>query len=131
RSPRYQAAQEVAEELGRVLHHEPIRARPITQPEKLWRWCRRKPALATALGFAITALVIGLATTSWQWRRAERLTASERHERQRAETGESNAVRQIYIDQLNLAQAAWEQNNVSRVRKLLEKTASAPQRGFE
>jgi WD40 repeat protein/serine/threonine protein kinase len=130
-SRRYQTAQELADELGRVLRHEPIRARPITQPEKLWRWCRRKPALTSAVVFAIAALVIGLATTSWQWRRAERLAASERHERQRAEAGESNAVRQIYIDQLNLAQAAWEQNNIIRMRGLLDETASAPQRGFE
>src|SRR5688500_18969804 len=119
-SRRYQTGMELADELGRALRREPIRARPITQPEKLWRWCRRKPALATALGFAVAALVIGLATTSWQWRRAERLARSERHERQRAEAGEANAMRQLYIDKMNLAQAAWEQNNVSRVRQLLE-----------
>ena len=77
-SRRYQTAQELADELGRFLRHEPIHARPITPPEKLWRWCRRKPALASALGFALAALVIGLATTSWQWRRAERREESER-----------------------------------------------------
>ncbi len=130
-SRRYQSAQELADELGRFHRGEPIHARPITPPEKLWRWCRRKPALAGAVGFAVAALVLGLVATSWQWRRAERNARSERHERQRAETGESNAVQQIYIDQLNLAQAAWEQNNVSRMRKLLDETASAPQRGFE
>src|SRR6185503_7408062 len=130
-SRRYQTAQELADELGRVLRHEPIEARPVNAPEKLWRWCRRKPALASAVGLAVAALVVGLVATSWQWRRAERIAGSERHERQRAEAGESNAVRQIYIDQLNLVQAAWEQNNVSRVRRLLDKTATASQRGFE
>ncbi|MCI0538948.1 MAG: serine/threonine protein kinase [Verrucomicrobiales bacterium] len=130
-SRRYQTAQELADELGRVLRHEPIRARPITQPEKLWRWCRRKPALATALGFALAALVIGLATTSWQWRRAEGIAVKERHERERAETGESNVVHQLYVANMNLIQAAWEQNNVGRVRQLLDETATAPERGFE
>jgi len=130
-SRRFQSAQELADELGRVLRREPIQARPVNAPEKFWRWCRRKPALASAVGLAVAALVVGLVATSWQWRRAQRNARSERHERQRAETGESNAVRQIYIDQLNLAQAAWEQNNVSRMRKLLDETASAPQRGFE
>ena len=116
-SRRYQTAQELADELGRFLRHEPIRARPITPPEKLWRWCRRKPALASALGFALAALVIGLATTSWQWRRAEASAcASQRH---------------LYVANMNLVQAAWEQNNVSRVRQLLEETATAPERGFE
>src|SRR5688500_17890751 len=66
-SRRYPTAQELAEELGRVLRHDPIRARPITQPENCWRWCRRKPALATALGFGLAALLLALATTSWQW----------------------------------------------------------------
>jgi len=123
-SRRYQTAQELADELGRVLHHEPIRARPITQPEKLWRWCRRKPALATALGLALAALVIGLATTSWQWRRAERLAESERQ-------GRIAGQRQLYVATMNLAQAAWEQNHVSRAKQLLEDTATAPERGFE
>lgn len=130
-SRRYQTAQELADELRRVLRHEPIRARAITPPEKLWRWCRRKPALAGALGFALAALLVGLAATSWQWLRAEAIAVKERHERERAETGESNVVHQLYVADMNLIQAAWEQNNVGRMRRLLDETASAPQRGFE
>ena len=116
-SRRYQTAQELADELGRVLRHEPIHARPVNAPEKVWRWCRRKPALATALGFALATLVIGLATTSWQWRRAERQRIA--------------GQRQLYVATMNLAQAAWEQNHVSRAKQLLEDTAAAPERGFE
>ena len=130
-SRRYQTAQELSDELGRVVRHEPIYARPITQPEKLWRWGRRKPALATALGFALVALVIGLAATSWQWRRAEGMAVKERHERERAETGESKVVHQLYVAKMNLIQAAWEQNNLSRARQLLEETATATERGLE
>ena len=130
-SRRYQTAQELADELDRVLRQEPIQARPVNTPEKLWRWCCRKPALASALGFAITALLVGLAATSWQWRRAERTAVSERHERERAATGESNAVHQLYIANMNQVQSAWEQNSLSRVRQLLEDTAHAPWRGFE
>jgi serine/threonine-protein kinase len=40
---RYDTARDLAEELGRYLNDETIRARPIGKPEKLWRWCRRKP----------------------------------------------------------------------------------------
>jgi len=121
---RYQTAKELADELGHVLRQEPIQARPVNTPEKLWRWCRRKPALASALGFATAALLVGLTATSWQWRRAERLAGSERQERIAGQ-------RQLYVANMNLAQAAWEQNNVSRVRQLLEETAAAPERGFE
>jgi len=43
---RYQIAQELADELGRVQRQEPIQARPVNASEKLWRWCLRKPVLA-------------------------------------------------------------------------------------
>src|SRR5439155_9522288 len=80
-SRRYQTAQELADELGRFLRREPIQAHPLKPHEKLWRWSRRKPALAGALGFATAALLVGFATTAWQWRRAESSAVSERHER--------------------------------------------------
>ena len=55
---RYSSAKELADELGRFLNHEPIRARPIGSVAKLARWCRRKPALALAIGAGVTLLLV-------------------------------------------------------------------------
>ncbi|MBE0544230.1 MAG: protein kinase [Verrucomicrobia bacterium] len=54
---RYASAAEVADELERFLRGEPILARPVSTITHLWRWCRRKPALAT-LAMVVTALAV-------------------------------------------------------------------------
>ncbi len=69
---RYASALSVAEDLERFVRGEPIRARPVTAPEALWRWMRRKPAIAALLGAVLLAFVLGFAGVTWQWRRAER-----------------------------------------------------------
>ncbi len=55
---RYASARELADELDRFLHDEPIQARPIGAPAKWMRWCRRKPALALSMGLAAILLFI-------------------------------------------------------------------------
>jgi serine/threonine protein kinase len=54
---RYRTAQELADDLGRFLRDEPIRARPISQIHRIHRWMRRNPAGAA---FIVT-LSLGLA----------------------------------------------------------------------
>jgi eukaryotic-like serine/threonine-protein kinase len=46
---RYQSALELAEELRRFSIGEPIRARPISRVERVWRWCRMRPVVAGLL----------------------------------------------------------------------------------
>ncbi|HWB10382.1 MAG TPA: protein kinase [Pirellulales bacterium] len=53
---RYQTAAEVSDELERWRSGQPIRARPVGRPERIWRWCKRKPALA-GLSAAVAGLV--------------------------------------------------------------------------
>src|SRR5262249_21256787 len=53
---RYDSAQALADDLRRWLNSEPILARRISPREKLWRWCRRKPALAALV--AVSGLLL-------------------------------------------------------------------------
>ncbi|MBE7499473.1 MAG: protein kinase [Verrucomicrobiales bacterium] len=77
---RFASAEAVAEDLGRYLRGEPIQARPVGLSGKLWRWCRRKPALASAVGGLILVLATGFAGVLSQWRRAE--LNAEQHARE-------------------------------------------------
>lgn len=85
---RYASAQELAEELGRFLRGEPIRARPIGALARVWRWCRRRPELAVSLGACVAVFAAGFVGVTWQWRRAEQLrrVADTQREKQRALT---------------------------------------------
>jgi len=58
---RYPTAQALADDLGRFLRGEPIQARPISRRERLWKWARRKPALAALLGVSGLSLAIVVA----------------------------------------------------------------------
>jgi hypothetical protein len=47
---RYATAQEVADELRRYCDGQPILARPIRAPARVWRWCQRHPVVPGLLG---------------------------------------------------------------------------------
>ena len=68
---RYQSATELADDLRRFTEDKPIRARAVSEAEKLWRWCRRNPALASLAALFVLSLLAGAAGTTWKWREAE------------------------------------------------------------
>ncbi len=55
---RYGSARALADELGRFLPDEPIHARRLGTLPRFLRWCRRKPALAAAVGLGVLLLLI-------------------------------------------------------------------------
>ena len=52
---RYATAADLAKDLRRFLAGEPILARPVGIPERIWKWARRKPAAA---GFLIVLFIL-------------------------------------------------------------------------
>ena len=84
---RYSSAAEVADELERFARGETILARPANVPERVWRWARRKPVLASLVVALHVVFVIGLAGVMWQWWRAEAHVKNEARLRKIAESG--------------------------------------------
>jgi serine/threonine-protein kinase len=58
---RYASAAALAEDLGRFRASQPIRARPASVWERLWKWARRRPAQAALVGVTVAAVVAVLA----------------------------------------------------------------------
>jgi WD40 repeat protein/predicted Ser/Thr protein kinase len=76
-SKRYESAQDLADELNRFLKGEPIQARPVSAPERGWRWCRRHPALASLAATVVLALSATSAIFYFSARRVEHARALE------------------------------------------------------
>jgi WD40 repeat protein len=79
---RYASAEALAGDLAHFLAGEPIQARPVGALGRSWRWCRRKPALATLIGavglMAAVITTISLVSALWLGAEAERARSAER-----------------------------------------------------
>lgn len=114
---RYATSQRVADELGRFLEDRPIAARPISTAEKVWRWGRRKPAVAALAVGLIGSLGLGIAGVLWQWWRAE--ISLERSERER------------YTANVALVRNLLQQKKFQDAHELLADPSLARFRGWE
>jgi WD40 repeat protein/serine/threonine protein kinase len=109
---RYAAAQEMADDLGRFLKCEPIRARRSNAWERSVKWAQRRPAVAALLATVVLVFLLGFAGVTWQWTRAERA---------RQAVTETNATleKTLYFNRIALAERELAVNNLRRVDQLL------------
>lgn len=90
RARRYESASQLAEDLRRYLHDEPIVARRASAVYQLRKFARRNRALVTGLTVAAVVLMLGTGVSAWQ---AVRATAAERL----AEARRSEAVAAVAL----------------------------------
>ncbi|MCR9200245.1 MAG: protein kinase [Planctomycetaceae bacterium] len=64
---RYPTADALRDDLDRFLADEAILARPATAWQKLVRWCRRNPRIATAVSVAAGSLVLATVASTLGW----------------------------------------------------------------
>lgn len=140
---RYESAAALAADLRRHLQGEPIRARPIGAPERIFKWMKRRPAAAALV--AVTFLA-GVSMLAGAWHFTERLRderdaaiASEQEaarQRDRAEAEQQNALaewrraeaeQQEAIRQLNRSRSAIYALQLVRVAAMADIEASRPQ----
>jgi eukaryotic-like serine/threonine-protein kinase len=119
---RYGSAEGLADDLDRWLRREPILARPVALPEKVWLWCRRKPAVAFLIALVHLIGIVGLTGIVSQWQRAETEKAEARHSL-------SVAERSLYARDMILAFDSLNSGNLGHAWNLL--SAHVPQPGQE
>jgi WD40 repeat protein len=160
---RYASAGDLADDLRRFLAGEPIKARPVGALGRGVKWAKRRPALAAMTAAACVAAVAALALAGGLWYNAEKRAAAvrtlaeaegklettrgqvaeqeallERKQKEvdaTVERGKEAAWRYQYVADMLVAPAAWETNDLGRLRELLGKYEPRPGRedlrGFE
>jgi WD40 repeat protein/serine/threonine protein kinase len=122
---RYQTPTELADDLRRFVEDRPIRARRAGAGERLWRWCRRNPALAGLMAIVQVALLSLLALGTWSHARISQALAEKNRALTDTEEARDTAVAVSYRALLNETQAlrlahasGWRSKALENLQKL-------------
>jgi eukaryotic-like serine/threonine-protein kinase len=142
RNCRYETASAVAADVQRYLKCEPIKARPVGKTERLWRWSRRNPMVASLSASLVIVLIAGLIGMTLLWLQAdERRVQAELAgiaEGEATKLARENLARarwSLYVSRIQVARQELQEGHVTRARQLLDGLRPAGDeadlRGFE
>lgn len=117
---RYSSASDMAEDLRRYLASEPIRARRVSLPERLWTWAKKERALAASMASVLALLVAAVVGSLFAVGKQTRLASEKAAETQRAEEQRDLAVQYSYFADMKTAHDDWQNGNTFRMLKTLK-----------
>jgi len=133
RTHRYDTAGSLARDVSRHLKNEPITARPPTTLYQLQKAWHRNKVVYTAASAVAIALLLGTGISTWQaWaaNSARRQSDADREialqEERKAKEGERKQRLIAYASDMNVAQGALGENNLSRAKQLLYRYVPKP-----
>jgi len=62
---RYATAEALIDDLERFLTGQPIQARPVGELERVWKWARRRPAIAGLAAAVVVTLLLGTGVSTY------------------------------------------------------------------
>ncbi len=131
---RYQSAAELAADIRRYLHHEPIVARPASAAYQFKKFAQRNKAVVVGVAAVFLVLVAGIIVSSWQAfraTRAEGLAGNRLVEAQRQTKIAQEVNRFLNNDLLAAVDPERTSNREITMREVLDKASERIEGKFE
>ncbi len=130
-SDRYQTAEQLADDLNSFLEDKPIKARQAGPAERMWRWCRRNPAVAIPTTLALLLLVVVAVVSSVAFVQTRAAFLGEAKQRETAESERQRAEQSFQSAQSERLRAEENLTKADRERRRAESNLALSLQAFE
>jgi eukaryotic-like serine/threonine-protein kinase len=118
KSRRYSSAADLAADIQRFLQHEPINARRPTPIYQLQKFTARHKAVVGGVTAVFFVLIVGIAATAWEAKRARQAEHSAVRERDQA-----NRVTELMTSMFRVSDPSEARGNSVTAREILDKAS--------